>query len=71
MTTQVNKILAQFREFKSKAEFLEYIKSLYQDGNNLCHINYQLLIHGMLSMIDWQEYKKERIVVNPEFKAID
>lgn len=70
-TLNINRYLAESFEVKTKQEFVEAIKKLYDDAKDLNRINYFVLINCVYSLIDWTVYKQERKAINPNFEAKD
>lgn len=67
----INRYLAESFEVKTKQEFIEAVKKLYDDAKDLNRINYFVLINCVYSLIDWTVYKQERKAINPNFEAKD
>lgn len=70
-TLNINRYLAESFEVKTKQEFIEAIKKLYDDAKDLNRINYFVLINCVYSLIEWTVYKEERKAINPNFEAKD
>lgn len=70
-TLNINRYLAESFEVKTKQEFIEQIKKLYDDAKDLNRINYFVLINCVYSLIEWTVYKQERKAINPNFEAKD
>lgn len=70
-TLNINRYLAESFEVKTKQEFIEAIKKLYDDAKDLNRINYFVLINCVYSLIEWTVYKQERKAINPNFEAKD
>ena len=67
----INRYLAESFEVKTKQEFIEVIKKLYDDAKDLNRINYFVLINCVYSLIEWTVYKQERKAINPNFEPKD
>lgn len=70
-TLNINRYLAESFEVKTKQEFIEAIKKLYDDAKDLNRINYFVLINCVYSLIEWTVYKQERKAINSNFEAKD
>lgn len=71
ISIDINKTLAESFEVKTKEEFIQNIKLLYQDAKNLNRINYYILVDSILSLIDWNKYKEYRMQLNKNYIAKD
>ena len=70
-TLNINRYLAESFEVKTKQEFIEAVKKLYDDAKDLNRINYFVLINCIYSLIEWTVYKHERKAINPNYLAKD
>ena len=70
-TLNINRYLAESFEVKTKQEFIETVKKLYDDAKDLNRINYFVLINCVYSLIEWTVYKQERKAINPNFEPKD